>query len=77
MDSEMKFREFFRVSRDIFHFILKQIKEDITPTCSRWQTPISAEQKLSYTKVSKKVIIFDRVLSALLTQSVITVAQKK
>lgn len=23
MDSDMKFREFYRVSRDIFHFILK------------------------------------------------------
>jgi len=23
MDSEMKFREFYRVSRDIFHFILR------------------------------------------------------
>jgi len=28
-DSEMKFREFFRVSRGIFHLILKEIKEDI------------------------------------------------
>ena len=37
MDSEMKFREFFRVSRDIFHSILTEIKEDITTrTCSRW-----------------------------------------
>jgi len=74
----MKFREFFRVSRDIFHFILKQIKEDITtPSCSRWQTAISAEQKLSYTKLSKKVIIFDSVLLTLLTRSVTTVTQKK
>jgi len=29
MDSEMKFSEFFRVSRDIFHLILTEIK-DIT-----------------------------------------------
>jgi len=29
MDSEVKFREFFRVSRDIFHLILTEIK-DIT-----------------------------------------------
>ena len=29
MDSEMKFWEFFRVSRDIFHLILTEIK-DIT-----------------------------------------------
>ena len=27
MDSEMKFREFFRVSRDIFHSILTEIKD--------------------------------------------------
>jgi hypothetical protein len=50
MDSEIKFREFFRVSRDIFHFILKEIKEDITaPSCNRWQRAISAEKKLSLT----------------------------
>jgi len=35
MDSEMKFWEFFRVSRDIFHLILTEIKEDITTrTCN-------------------------------------------
>jgi hypothetical protein len=35
VDREMKFMEFFRVSRDIFHFNLKEIKEDITaPSCS-------------------------------------------
>jgi hypothetical protein len=28
-DSEMKFREFFRVSRDMFHFILNEMKGDI------------------------------------------------
>ena len=50
MDSEMKFGEFFRVSRDIFHIILQEIKEDITTrSCNRWQTPISAEQKLCLT----------------------------
>jgi hypothetical protein len=37
MDSEIKFREFFRVSRDIFHLILTEIKEDITRSCNRWQ----------------------------------------
>ena len=47
MDSEMKFREFFIVSRDIFHLILTEIREDITTrSWNRWQTPISAEQKL-------------------------------
>ena len=50
MDSEIKFREFFRVSKDIFHLILTEIKEDITTrSCNRWQTPISAEQKLCRT----------------------------
>jgi len=50
VDREMKFMEFFRVSRDIFHFNLKEIKEDITaPSCSRWQRAISGEQKLSLT----------------------------
>jgi hypothetical protein len=49
MDSEIKFREFFRVSRDTFHLILTEIKEDITRSCNRWQTPISAEQKLCLT----------------------------
>jgi len=54
MDSEMKFREFFRFV-GIFHFTLKEIKEDIrTPSCNRWQRTISAEQRLSYTKVSKR-----------------------
>jgi len=69
-------RGIFRSFEGIYHFILKHIKEDVTPSCSRWQTPISAEQKLSYTKVSKKVIIFDRDVLTLLTRSVITVTQK-
>ena len=43
----MKFREFFRVSRDVFHISLNEIKGDITTaSCNRWQTPISAEQKV-------------------------------
>jgi hypothetical protein len=36
MDSEMKFREFFRVLRDIFHLNLTEIKEDLTQSCNRW-----------------------------------------
>ena len=77
MDSEMKFREFFRVSRDIFHIILQEIKEDITTrSCNRWQTPISAEQKVCLTLryVSKQATIFNMVL--LIIQSVITITQK-
>jgi len=67
--------------RGIFQFrgnlsFYLETKEDVTPSCSRWQTPISAERKLSYTEVSKKVIIFDRDLLTLLTRSVITVTQK-
>jgi len=77
MDSEIKFREFFRVSRDIFHLILTEIKEDITTrSCNRWQTPISAEQKLCLTLryVGKQATIFNIVL--LIIQSVITITQK-
>jgi hypothetical protein len=55
MDSELKFREFFRVSRHIFHLILTEIKEDITTrSCNRWQTPISVEQNLSYKKARRQ-----------------------
>jgi len=55
MDSEMKFRVFFRVSRDIFHLILTEIKEDIrTRSCNRWQAPISAEQKLPFAEVCRQ-----------------------
>ena len=44
MDIEMKFREFFRVSRNVFHISLNEIKAEIkTVSCNRWQTPISAE----------------------------------
>ena len=76
MDSEMKFGEFFRVSRDIFHLILTEIKEDITTrSCNRWQTPISAEQRLCLTLryVGKQATIFNMVL--LIIQSVITITQ--
>jgi hypothetical protein len=76
MDSEIKFREFFRVSRDIFHLILTEIEEDITRSCNRWQTPISAEQKLCLTLryVGKQATVFNVVL--LIIQSVITITQK-
>jgi len=77
MNSEIKFREFFRVSRDIFHLILTEIKEDITTrSCNRWQTPISAEQKLCLTLryVGKQATVFNIVL--LIIQSVITIIQK-
>ena len=80
MDSEMKFWEFFRVSRDIFHLILREIKEDITTgSCNRWQTPISAEQKLCLTLryVGKQATIFNIVLLIILLQSVITITQKR
>ena len=78
MDSEMKFWEFFGVSRDIFHLILTEIKEDVTTrSCNRWQTPISAEQKLCLTPryVGKQATIFNMVL--LIIQSVITLTQKR
>ena len=60
------------------NLILTEIKEGITTrTCNRWQTPISAEQKLclapSY--VGKQATIFNIVL--LIIQSVITVNTKK
>ena len=80
MDSEMKFREFFRVSRDIFHLILTEIKEDITTrSCNRWQTPISPEQKLCLTLkyVGKQAAIFNIILLIILIQSVITITQKR
>ena len=79
MDSEIKFREFFRVSRYIFHVILTEIKEDITTrSCNRWQTPISAEQKLCLTLryVGKQATIFNIVLLIIHIQSVITITQK-
>jgi len=79
MDSEMKYREFFRVLRDIFHLILAEIKEDITTrSCNQWQTPISAEQKLCLTLryTGKKAMIFNTVLLIILIQSVITITQK-
>jgi hypothetical protein len=73
MDSEMKFRGFFRVSRNIFHLTLTEVKEDITRSCNRWQAPISDEQKLCLMLryVDKQATIFNTVL--LIIQSVITV----
>jgi hypothetical protein len=79
MDSEIQFREFFRVTRDIFHLILTEIKEDITTrSCNRWQTLISAEQKLCLTLkyVGKQATVFNIVLLIILIQSVITITQK-
>ena len=75
MDNEMKFREFLRVSKDIFHLILTEINEDITTqSCNRWQAPISAEQKLCLTLgyVGKQATIFNTVLLIIRIQSVIT-----
>ena len=80
MDNEMKFREFFRVWRDIFHLILTEIKADITTrSCNRWQTPVSAEQMLCLTLryVSKQATIFNIVLLIILIQSVITITPKR
>jgi len=65
MDSEKKFREVFRVSRDIFHLMLTEMKEVVTTrTCNRWQTPISTEQKLcvALRYVRKQATIFNIVL---------------
>jgi hypothetical protein len=59
-----------------FSFYLETNKGRQLPSCCRWQTPISAEKKLFYTKVSNKVIKFDRVLLSLLTQPVIILTQK-
>jgi hypothetical protein len=61
LDIEMKCREFFRVSRDIFYLILTEIKEYITTrSCNQWQSPISAEQKLCVTLryVGKQATMF-------------------
>jgi len=80
IDSEMKFRECFRVSRDIFHLILTEIKEEIrTRSFNRWQTPISVEQKLCLMLryVGKQAMIFNIVLLIILTQSAITINQKR
>ena len=79
IDSEMKFREFCRVSRDIFHLILTEIKEGITTqSCNRWQTLISAKQKLCLMLryIGKQATIFNIVLLIILIQSVITITQK-
>ncbi|XP_063219239.1 uncharacterized protein LOC134531043 [Bacillus rossius redtenbacheri] len=50
IDNETKFREYFRVSTEIFDTILGFVKEDITRLqCNRVKRPISAEQKLCLT----------------------------
>jgi len=79
MENEMKFREFFGVSRYIFHLILAEIKEDITTqSCNRWQTLISTEQKLCLMLwyIDKQATIFNIFLLIILMQSVITITQK-
>lgn len=50
IDSETKFREYFRVTPQLFNDILDCIKNDITtPECNRVQRPISPMQKLCLT----------------------------
>lgn len=47
LDEEEKFREYFRLSTSLFHFILNVIKYDIfLYPCNRVQEPISPEEKL-------------------------------
>jgi len=72
MDSEIKFREFFRVPMDIFHLVLTEIKEDITTrSCNRWQTPISVEQKqcLTLRCVGKQATIFNSFINYTLSNN--------
>ena len=78
MDSEVKIREFFRVSRDIFHLILTEIKDITTRSWYRWQTSISAEQKFSLTLryVGKQATIINIILLIILIQPVTTITQK-
>ncbi|CAI6370420.1 unnamed protein product [Macrosiphum euphorbiae] len=47
---DIKFREFFRLNRRQFYFVLSLIKNQIqkTPTM-RWQEPITPEEKLAVT----------------------------
>lgn len=49
-NNEVKFREFFRVNREQFNFILSLVKDDLTkePTM-RVPVPISPDEKLAIT----------------------------
>lgn len=47
---ENKFREYFRVSRKIFYYVLSHIKDDIEKSAyNRVINPITAEEKLCLT----------------------------
>lgn len=47
---EQKFREYFRLSRELFYVVLQHIREDITKNpYNRQRNPISPEEKLSLT----------------------------
>lgn len=49
-ESETRFKAFFRVSRDLFYYILSAIEEDITTNPSyRYSKPISPEVMLCIT----------------------------
>ncbi|KAL5245938.1 hypothetical protein ACI65C_013346 [Semiaphis heraclei] len=50
IDNETRFRAYFRVSFELFNYILNYIREDIKrPPCNRVKKPISPEEKLSVT----------------------------
>ncbi|CAI6358418.1 unnamed protein product [Macrosiphum euphorbiae] len=46
IDSESRFRAYFRVSLELFNYIREDIKR---PPCNRVKKPISPEEKLSVT----------------------------
>jgi len=49
-ENKNKFREFFRLNYDQFHFILALIKDDLTlPASNRIKNPISPDEKLAVT----------------------------
>jgi len=49
-ENKNKYREFFRLNYDQFHFILALIKDDITlPASNRIKNPISPDEKLAVT----------------------------
>lgn len=50
IDNETRYRAYFRVSFELFNYILNYIREDIKrPPCSRVKKHISPEEKLSVT----------------------------
>lgn len=50
IDNETRFRAYFRVSFELFNYILNYIREDIKrPPCNRVKKPISPEEELSVT----------------------------